>query len=61
MKFMIFFSGTEYFTEPLPDGVSPDTIGEKYPGCMFLDFAGSAEDAKSKIERDRERNKVVWY
>ena len=61
MKIMIFFNGREYFTEPVPDGVSPDTIAKNYPGCMFLDFPDSPEDAKSKIERDRARNKVGCY
>ena len=61
MKFMIFFNGKEYFTEPMCQGGRPDTVSERYPGCMFLDFASSPEDAKSKVEEDRDRHKVVWY
>jgi hypothetical protein len=61
MKFMIFFNGKEYFSEPVSQGVHPDTVSERYPGCMLLDFASSPEDAKSKIEGDRDRHKVVWY
>lgn len=61
MRFMILFDGKNYFTEPLPEGINPDDVWAKHPGCSFLDFATSPEDAKSKIEQNQERHKVVWY
>jgi hypothetical protein len=61
MRFMILFDGKNYFTEPLPEGVNPDDVWDKHPGYSFLDFASSLENAKSKIEADRDRHKIVWY
>ena len=60
MNFIILFDGKEWFVEPLPEGSHPNAILEAHPGCIFLDHANSRYDAAIKIQRDRDRHKVVW-
>jgi hypothetical protein len=60
MNITILFNGTAYIKAEVPQGVNPDTILAKHPGCMILAQASSQEEADAKIQKDRDRHKPSW-